>query len=34
MLDLSFQTFAFVFSNPKNLLVGISGPLEWKEATF
>ena len=31
---LEFQTFAIVFSTPENLLVGISGVLEWKEATF
>ena len=30
----SFLTFAIVFSTPENLLVGISGALEWKKATL
>ena len=30
----SFQTFAIVFSTPWNLLVGITGALEQKKATF
>ena len=30
----SFQTFAIVFSIPENLLVGISGAVSMKEATF
>ena len=30
----SFQIFAIVFSNPENLLVGISGALEMKERYF
>ena len=30
----AFKPYAIVFSTPENLLVGISGALEWKEATF
>ena len=30
----SFQTFAIVFSTPENWLVGISGALGTKKATF
>ena len=32
--NLSFQTFAIVFSTPENLLVGISGALGMKESHF
>ena len=31
---LEFQTFAIVFSTPKNLLVGMSGTLGMKESHF